>query len=71
MIGSRIFGEPRYLPAFLGRFIDEGFIIAGWVALWYPLDVLLYQHWPVNRDRRIYQAIETMEMEFVAAAPDR
>lgn len=71
MIGSRIFGEPKYLPAFLGRFIDEGFIIAGWVALWYPLDVLLYQHWPVNRDRRIYRAIESMEMEFVAAAPDR
>lgn len=71
MIGSRIFGEPKYLPAFLGRFIDEGFIIAGWVALWYPLDVLLYQHWPVNRDRRIYQAIEAMEIEFVAAGADR
>lgn len=71
MIGSKIFGEPKYLPAFLGRFLDEGFIIAGWVALWYPLDVLLYQHWPVNRDRRIYKVIESMEVEFVAAMPER
>lgn len=67
MIGSRIFGEPKYLPGFLGRFLDEGFIIAGWVALWYPLDVLLYQHWPVNRDRGIHESLEKMEMEFVPA----
>ena len=66
MIGSKVFGEPRYVPGFLGRFLDEGFIIAGWVALWYPLDVLLYQHGPVNRDRRLYEALEKMELEFVA-----
>ena len=67
MIGSKIFAEPQYLPGFLGRFLDEGFIIAGWVALWYPLDVLLYQHWPVNRDRGIYESLEKMAMEFVPA----
>lgn len=71
MIGSKIFGEPTYLPGFIGRFLDEGFIIAGWVALWYPLDVLLYQHWPVNRDLRIYEALEKMAMEFVAADGQR
>jgi hypothetical protein len=64
MLGSRLVGEPRYLPDILGRFLDEGFIIAGWVALWYPLDVLLYQHWPLTREQRLYERLREMELKF-------
>ena len=42
-------------------------MIAGWVALWYPLDVLLYQRWPLARERRLYEnlsAIWRLEFEF-------
>ena len=64
MLASRIVGEPRYLPGIVARFLDEGFIIAGWVALWYPLDVLLYQHWPLTREQRLYAQLRDMEMKF-------
>jgi hypothetical protein len=71
MLGSRIVGEPRYLHAVIARFLDEGFVIAGWVALWYPLDALLYQHWPLARERRLYQAVREMDVgfEYRAALP--
>jgi hypothetical protein len=67
MLGSQVLGEPKFLPGILARFIDEGLIIAGWVALWYPLDALLYQHWPLKRERRLYQSLRDMELklEFV------
>jgi hypothetical protein len=63
MIGSQMLGEPKYLPGILARFLDEGLIIAGWVALWYPLDALLYQHWPLKRERRLYQSLRDMELK--------
>jgi hypothetical protein len=63
MLGSQVLGEPKFLPGILARFIDEGLIIAGWVALWYPLDALLYQHWPLKRERRLYQSLRDMELK--------
>jgi len=63
MLGSQVLGEPKYLPGILARFLDEGLIIAGWVALWYPLDALLYQHWPLKRERRLYQSVRDMELK--------
>src|SRR5512137_566155 len=63
MLGSQILGEPKFLPGILARFLDEGLIIAGWVALWYPLDALLYQHWPLKRERRLYQSLRDMELK--------
>lgn len=64
LLGSRLVGEPRFLPGIFGRFLDEGFIIAGWVALWYPLDVLLYQHWLLTREKRLYEQLRIAELTF-------
>lgn len=64
LLGSRLMGEIDLLPGFIERFIDEGLVIAGWVALWYPLDVLLYQRWPLARERRLYENLRDMQLEF-------
>jgi hypothetical protein len=37
------------LPA--GRFLEEGLIILGWVANWKPLEIFLFDWWPLA-DRR-------------------
>ncbi len=64
MLGSHVVGEPKYLHPVFARFLDEGFVIAGWVALWSPLDVLLYQRWPLARERRMYETLQSMEFSF-------
>lgn len=64
MLGSHLVGEPKYLHPILARFLDEGFVIAGWVALWWPLDVLLYQHWPLARERRMFGRLRAAELAF-------
>lgn len=38
-------------PGTLGRVLQEGLVITGWVALWRPLDLLLYDWWPIAQDR--------------------
>ncbi|MGE3958179.1 MAG: hypothetical protein AB7H96_15795 [Vicinamibacterales bacterium] len=41
------------LPAgHLREILHEGLIITGWVAMWRPLEVLLYDWWPLVDERR-------------------
>lgn len=36
------------------RFVEEGLVILGWVANWRPMEVFLYDWWPLVRRRRLY-----------------
>lgn len=36
----------------VGQFITEGLVIVGWIALWHPVDMLLFEPWPLNADLR-------------------
>ena len=36
---------------------SEGLIIIGWVAMWRPVEIFLYDWWPLLRRRRIYQSL--------------
>lgn len=46
-----------------GQILVEGLLIAGWVGLWHPLDLLLYAWWPYARDIKLYEKIRTMGLE--------
>lgn len=37
--------------------LQEGLIIGGWVALWRPLDTLLYEWWPIRRRERLLRRL--------------
>jgi hypothetical protein len=43
--------------------VTEGLLIVGWVALWRPLEVFLYEWWPIRQRQRRFQYIATMPME--------
>ncbi len=43
--------------------IEEGFLISGWVAMWRPIEVFLYDWWPIRRKRRIYEKLARMKVE--------
>lgn len=49
-----------FLPELMRDLVSEGFVIAGWVALWHPMELLLYEWWPVRRDRKLYHLIADM-----------
>lgn len=42
---------------YLGRFLEEGLIIVGWVANWRPLEIFLYEWWPLARRRDLYRRL--------------
>lgn len=63
---STLFDRIEYLPILVHRFLNEGFLIAGWVSLWYPIELLLYEWSPLRRQKRIYEMIKDMEIEVTA-----
>lgn len=46
--------------------VRESLLIAGWVAMWRPMQIYLYDWWPLRRRRRIYTKLSTMPVEVVA-----
>ncbi|ATX80425.1 hypothetical protein Ga0123461_2019 [Mariprofundus aestuarium] len=42
---------------------EEGLMICGWVAMWRPIQIYLYDWWPIRRVRRIYEKIRAMPIE--------
>ena len=63
---STVFDGLTVGPEFLRRFLSEGFLIAGWVSLWHPIEILLYEWWPYWRDKQLCESIKGMELEIVA-----
>lgn len=60
---STFFDGIEILPELLHRFLSEGFSIAGWVSLWYPIELLLlYRSGPDWHEKKIYERIKEMEL---------
>lgn len=44
-------------------FFNEGLTIAGWVAMWRPLEIYLYEWWPLRRRGQILDKLSHMNVE--------
>jgi hypothetical protein len=49
----------------------ESLTIAGWVAMWRPMQIYLYDWWPLLRRSRIYAKLSQMPVELVQKAQIR
>jgi hypothetical protein len=66
-IGAATF-VPLHVLGTPGEILRESLIIAGWVVMWHPLEVLLYGVWPVVRERRLLERLATAEVELSTPA---
>ena len=48
--------------------VRESLTIAGWVAMWRPMQIYLYDWWPLRRRERIYQKLSDMPVEVESRA---
>lgn len=46
-------------------FIRESFIILGWVALWRPLELLLYDWYPIKTNINLYYRLEHSNVQVI------
>ena len=45
------------------RLAEESLLILGWVANWRPLDIFLYDWWPLLRRRNLYRRLAAAKVE--------
>lgn len=49
---TNAFPDSRFIET-----IEHSLIIFGWVALWRPIEILLYDRWPLIRARKLFQRL--------------
>ena len=52
---NRVMGETPF-----AALIRESIVIGGWVAMWRPLEIFLYDWWPISAERKLYDRLSTM-----------
>ena len=53
----------QLLPEFARDLFGEGFVIAGWVSLWRPLEYLIFEPIPLRSDLRLYEVAGRADIE--------
>jgi hypothetical protein len=59
---------PRLSGGF-ARVVVEGLSIGGWVAMWRPIEVFLYDWWPIRAEARLYDRLAAMPVQITSAQP--
>lgn len=53
------------------KLMKESLLIGGWVAMWRPIQIFLYEWWPIVRKRRIYAHLGNAKVHVLQASAQR
>jgi hypothetical protein len=60
---------PRGLGGGMTALLRERLVIGGWVAMWRPLEIFLYDWWPILGEQRTYDRLSRIEVRVVHDDP--
>jgi hypothetical protein len=63
LFGSEMATEVATRP--LSLLVGEGLLIVGWVAMWRPLEIYLYDWWPLRDERRMLERLTRVKVHIV------
>jgi hypothetical protein len=52
----------KIIPGGWDQFVEIGLQIVGWVAMWRPLEIFLYDWWPIRSDQRLLARLGRMQV---------
>jgi hypothetical protein len=59
----------RHNAGTFANWLRESLTIAGWVAMWRPMQIFLYEWWPVRRMGRLFEKMSRMHIEVRKGTP--
>lgn len=62
-VGATVFKEPS-----VTRIVSESLLVLGWVSTWRPIELLLYDWWPIRRRRDLYAKLAATPIEVISGA---
>jgi hypothetical protein len=72
LIGVSFLAAAIFISDYLGGLISnenyawllqESVVIGGWVALWHPLNIFLYDWWPIRAEARLFDRLSQMDVQ--------
>jgi len=66
-IAAQLIGGRSNVEGF-GRVLQESLAIGGWVAMWRPLQIFLYDWWPIRADARVFERLAAMPVRVTTGA---
>lgn len=64
LIGGSLLAR-RIEEAALATLVRESLLIGGWVAMWRPMEIFLYDWWALRDERRVYDRLSQIEVRIV------
>ena len=55
-------GQGRY-----ATLIHDSLVIGAWVALWRPMEIFLYDWWPVRTEARLFERLSRIDVRLTSA----
>ena len=52
-------------PGPVAQVVEESLLIFGWVANWRPIEIFLYEWWPIVRRRNLYRRLAAAEVDLM------
>jgi hypothetical protein len=53
----------------LSQVLTESLLIGGWVAMWRPLEIFLYDWWPIRTEARLFDRLSAMPVRVATGRP--
>lgn len=60
--------KENYEKGLLYSFLKEGLILTGWVSMWKPVNIFLYEWWPLVTQRNLYDSLSRIEIDVITKA---
>ncbi len=57
-----LFSKERY-----ATLVHDSLVIGAWVALWRPMEIFLYDWWPIRAEARLYERLSRLDVRLVRA----
>ncbi len=67
LIGAAEFLVRRTTETGFAPILHESLLIGGWVAMWRPLEVFLYDWWPIRAEARLFDRLAAMPVRLTYA----
>lgn len=71
MTGCLFLGEmlaPKLGSETASGVMREGLTVLGWVAMWRPLEIYLYDWWPLREEQRLFARLARVHVRLVVAS---
>ena len=65
-----VFAAAKGINGFMGasgfaELLQESMLILGWVAMWRPLEIFLYDWWPLVNERRLHDRLSRISVQVI------